>query len=293
MPAPRISIVTVSLNQVGRIRTTLDSVLEQRDEIQDGSDAIEYVVIDGGSTDGTRDIIASYADRLTYWVSEPDRGQSQALNKGFARTSGDVLGWLNADDLLLPGALARVREAFAQGDCDVLCGRCRYTYPDGRVHVERVAPRDIEMLSVYDPIHQPSCFWRRQWHERVGGLDENLHFGMDWDFFLRMARAGARFQTVDDVLSVYRMTGTNKTSIGGEARNRELYELLRRHNGQGAARILTELAFRLFWPLKRLRRRRPQWLCRPLSDSARTTALLLFGPLLGFDRVRRCTHPFC
>src|SRR5690554_3815006 len=105
---PTISIVTVCLNQADRIGEAMRSVLEQRDV------DVEYIVIDGGSTDGTAEVIARYAEqspgpgRVAYWVSEPDQGQSHALNKGFARATGEVVGWLNADDLLLPGALARV-----------------------------------------------------------------------------------------------------------------------------------------------------------------------------------------
>jgi len=281
-----ISIVTPCLNQVGTLERAIRSVLSQADG------AVEYIIIDGGSTDGTRAVIERYADQLSGWVSEPDRGQSHALNKGFARATGQVFAWLNADDELAPGALTVVRRYFARGDCDVLCGACRYVYPDGRQRVARVTAGDLNLLTVDDPIHQPSCFWRRDWHERVGGLDKRLHFGMDWDLWLRLQRAGARFVTTDEVLSVYHMTGANKTSVGGRRRNAELYELLKRYN-HGDWRLLTEIAYRLLWPLKRLRRGQPQWLCRPLSDLARTGLWVSLGPIFGFQRVRRCTHPFC
>ena len=282
---PQISIVTPSLNQASTIAAALDSVLSQ------AGPPVEYMVIDGGSTDGTREVIQRYADRLAYWVSEPDRGQSHALNKGFARARGDIVGWLNADDLLVPGALARVREVFAVGDCDAVCGACRYEYADGTGRVMGVTPQGLMMLPVYDPIQQPSCFWQRSLHERVAGLDERLAYGMDWDLWLRFRRAGARFKAIPDVLSVYRMTGTNKTCVGGETRNREMYELLRRHRGDGSV-VLTEMAYRVLWPLKRLRQRQPEWLCRPISNATRTTLLMALGPLFGFDRVRCCTHPF-
>ena len=284
----RISIVTVCLNQADTLEEAMRSVLDQ----PMGHHELEYIVVDGGSTDGTAGILRRQADRLAWWVSEPDRGQSHALNKGLARATGDVVGWLNADDRLCPGALARVADAFSAGDCQVVCGACRYLYPDRLPVIQGVTPRDLRLLDVYDPIHQPSCFWRRDWHERVGGLREDLHYGMDWDLWLRLERAGARFRILPDLLSEYRMTGVNKTSTGAERRNRELYELLCTYARNQSARCLTELAYRVLWPLKRLRRRGPAWWCRPVSDLCRTTALLGLGPLFGFDRVRRCTHPF-
>lgn len=285
MALPRISIVTVSLNQAGTIEAALRSVFAQ------GNDLAEYIVIDGGSSDGTREVIAEDADRLTYWVSEPDRGQSHALNKGFARASGDVLGWLNGDDVLLPGALRAVREEFARDDCDVLCGACRYEYPDGSAVVRGVSEGELRQLPIYDPIHQPSCFWRRELHERAGGLDENWHYGMDWELWMRFRRLGARFKVTDRVLSVYRVGQTNKTTVGGERRNREMFEILSRHNA-GDTLLLNRVGYRLLWPLKRMRSRRPAWLFRTVSDAARTTCLMALGPMFGFDRVRRCTHPF-
>jgi len=292
MSYPRISIVTPSLNQVDTIESAMRSVLGQNESLaRIGGWPVEYIVIDGGSTDGTCEVIANYRDQLAYGVSEVDRGQSHALNKGFAHATGDVVGWLNADDLLLPGALARVCEIFAQANCDVVCGSCQYVFADGRTEIRAVRPWQFEELFVCDPIHQPSSFWRRAWHEQVGGLDEQLHYGMDWDLWLKLVRGGASFELVDDLLSVYRITGLNKTSTGGDRRNREMYEILLRY-AEGDARLLTELAYRVLWPLKRIRRRVPEWFYRPLSDGALTMMLVGLGPMFGFRRVRRCTHPF-
>ncbi len=285
----KVSLVTVCLNQVDTLEAAMHSVLEQGLPPGDG---LEYIVVDGGSTDGSLEVIRRHAHRLAWWVSEPDRGQAHALNKGFARATGDVVGWLNADDLLLPGALAAVHTAFTGDDCDVLCGQCRYEFPDGRTRTLGVAPSHLDLLDVYDPIHQSSCFWRRDWHERVGGLTEHLQYGMDWDLWLRLRQAGARFRTTEALLSVYRMTGANKTATGADRRNRELYELLVRHNRDHASWLRTELAYRALWPLKQLRNRSPQWIYRPVSNAARTAALLALGPMLGFARVRCCTHPF-
>lgn len=285
MNEPRVSLVTPCYNSAATIERAIRSVLNQEDA------SVEYIIVDGGSSDGTVDVISRYADRLAYWVSEPDRGQTHAINKGFARATGQVLGWLNADDELEPGVLTVVKEFFRQDEGDVVCGACRYLEAEGREWVRLVTQRDLAVMNVNDPIHQPSCFWRRDLHDRVGGLDESLHYGMDWDLWLRFAQAGARFGTTDQVLSRYHMTGTNKTSVGGDERNRELYELTCRYN-KGASRLLAELAYRVMWPLKRARRREPQWFFRPCTDMIRTAFWVTLGPLYGFDHVRRCTHPY-
>ena len=285
MEEPRVSLVTPCYNSAATIERAMRSVLDQADA------GVEYIVVDGGSSDGTVDVICKYAGRLAYWVSEPDRGQAHAINKGFARATGQVLGWLNADDELEPGALATVREFFRRGGGDVVCGACRYLEPDGRERIRTVTPRDLAVMNVNDPIHQPSCLWRRDLHDRAGGLNESLKYGMDWELWLRFVRIGAKFGTTDQVLSRYHMTGTNKTSVGGEERNRELYELACRYN-KGGRRLLVELAYRVMWPLKRRRRREPRWLFRPCTDMMRTALLVALGPVYGFDHVRRCTHPY-
>jgi glycosyltransferase involved in cell wall biosynthesis len=281
-----VSIVTVCLNQAATLERAIRSVLDQ------AGPPVEYIIIDGGSTDGSREIIERYADRLDWWVSESDRGQSHALNKGFDRASGQIVGWLNADDELAPVAVQKVRERFAKTGYDLVCGACRYAYSDGRAEIRGVESIDLRQLTVWDPIHQPSCFWRRSLHETAGGLDESLHYGMDWDLWIRLQLAGARMLPVDDVLSTYHVSGENKTSIGGEERNREMYRILTRYN-HGAGRCLSAFGYRLGWPLKRLRRRHPEWLWRRVSDAARTTLWAALGPVFGFDRVRRSTHPYC
>lgn len=282
---PRISIVTVCLNQADSVARTLRSVLDQ------AYPALEYVVIDGGSRDGTVAIVDRYVDRLAGWVTEPDHGQSHALNKGFARTTGDILGWLNGDDWLLPGALETVGRFFRDHpDVDVVCGACRYVYDDGSHEDRRVDSAELAYLDVYDPIHQPSCFWRRALHDRVGPLNEDLRFGMDWDLFLRFARAGARFAAIPDVLSAYQFGRGNKTTTGGDMRNAEMYRILCTHPVR--APLLRHLAYHVMWPLKRLRRVPPRWLTVRVSNFLRTGLLLGLGPLFGFGAVRRATHPF-
>lgn len=183
LPRSRISIVTPSFNQVAFVEDTLRSVLDQ------GYPNKEYIVIDGSSTDGSVDVIRRYADRLTYWVSEKDRGQSHAINKGFAVATGDVLAWLNSDDTYLPGALATVAKCFAEHPgVDLVYGDYVYTDPAGKALMRRsvFGSMSYETLLYHDYLGQPAVFFRRSLLDRVGPVDESLYYHMDWDLFLRM-----------------------------------------------------------------------------------------------------------
>ena len=185
---PRITILTPSLNQARFLEKAILSVLEQ------GYPHLEYVVMDGGSTDGSVDIIRRYADRLTYWQSQPDGGQSAAINAGFARSSGEIMGWLNSDDRLAPGALQTVAAFFnAHPDSDWCAGTGTVVDARGRQLGDTIpAGLDFETLAQWFDhfICQPSVFWRRSLWDRVGPLDERLHLAMDLDLWLRFARSG-------------------------------------------------------------------------------------------------------
>jgi glycosyltransferase involved in cell wall biosynthesis len=196
---PRISIVTPSFNQGEFLEKAILSVLDQE------YPNLEYIVIDGGSTDSSLRIIQSYASRLHYWVSEPDRGQSHALNKGFAQATGEIFGWLNADDFLLPGALARVaRRAASFPDAVAWVGSCHRVDRSGTIR-KTIRPRGLEARKLADWSHegffyQPSCFFSAEVFRKVGGVSEDLHFAMDVDLWLRLAKAG-EFSSFDDVIS--------------------------------------------------------------------------------------------
>jgi glycosyltransferase involved in cell wall biosynthesis len=207
-PWPRISIVTACLDRERFLEATVRSVLLQ------GYPDVEYVIIDGGSKDRTIGVIEKYSRWLTYWVSEPDRGHGHALNKGFMQTHGDIVGWLNADDLFVPGAFARVTESASDlktsplliGDC--LC----LDEQDRRLRSYVGAPQtreDIVRCRVVLP--QPSIFFARHLFDRFGYLDESLDLSMDYEFFLRVASAHA-FRYIPHVLSIIRAHPENKTA---------------------------------------------------------------------------------
>jgi len=188
---PIISIVTPSYNQGSYLEETILSVLEQ------GYPALEFFIFDGGSTDGSLDIIQKHQDRLTFWESKPDRGQSHAINKGFRMASGEIVAWLNSDDLLAPGALKVVAQAWQQNPgVGLITGQTEIIDQAGKPtgNIFGSEPNVINsLLSSENPVSQPSTFFSTSALKEVGFLDETLHMSMDWDLWLRI---GARYPTL-------------------------------------------------------------------------------------------------
>ena len=225
---PLISVVTPSLNQGKYIRQTIDSVLSQ------SYPHIEYVVVDGGSTDETLDILKSYGDRFS-WVSEPDSGQSDAINKGLRMVRGEIVTWLNSDDLYQPDTLQRVAAFFAaHPDVGLVYGNGEILDEEGR----SVGPFvDIEPFNIWrllyflNHILQPAAFYRRSALEKAGLLDENLNWAMDWDLWIRLA-AQAEVRYLPETLAFSREYSRTKTASGGWKRIRELGTVPRRYTGR-------------------------------------------------------------
>ena len=221
-------MVTPSLNQGRFIRHAIDSVLAQ------GYPRLELVVMDGGSGDETLDVLAAYGERIT-WYSEPDEGQSDAINKGFARSRGEILAWLNADDAYFPGAIERgVEELERHPEAGLVYGRGKILDEAGGETgpFAGIEPFNLwRLLHGLDYILQPATFFRRSAFEASGGLDRDLHYAMDWDLWIRLAGL-AEVRFVDRVLAGSREYGDTKTATGGWPRIRELGRLVRRHTGR-------------------------------------------------------------
>lgn len=209
---PRISVVMPSFNQAMYLEQAIRGVLAQR------YPNLQFGVIDGGSTDGSLDILACYRRELDFVIVEPDRGQSEAINKGLRRADGEVVGWLCSDDLLLPGSLERIGRAFAQDpDRPWAAGGCVLIDAHGRpIGRQPVAGRfNLPGILLRRPgefsLPQPGVYWRRSLMERAGLLDESLHYAMDFDLWCRFAALGARLHPIAHDLAAYRIHPASKT----------------------------------------------------------------------------------
>lgn len=205
---PRISVITPSFNQAAFLERTLVSVLDQN------YPNLEYIVIDGGSTDGSIEILKKYEHKLAYWVSEKDRGQSHALNKGFERATGEIIGWLNSDDLYCRGSLQHVGEWFlAHPQDEAHYGGLYLVDENDRItDAHWAAEPDVRYTYfVGMDVHQQSLFWRRELMERVGMIDESFRFSMDLDFVLRLMLHG-RVSRTTRYLGKFREHDAAKTS---------------------------------------------------------------------------------
>ena len=225
-PLPRITVVTPSFNQAPFLRETIESVLGQ------GYPDLEYIIMDGGSTDGSAAIIEEYAPRLAHWQSARDGGQAAAINAGFARASGSILAWLNSDDYYLPGSLRAIAELLDPAKPGLLLGNCIHLREgESRLRGSDVPLRHKQMrLATTDYIIQPSSFWTRATWDRVGALDEKLQFTFDWDWFIRCAEAGVEVATTPRYLAAYRIHAAHKSGSGGEKRDEEIRAIYTRHS---------------------------------------------------------------
>ncbi|HUM49425.1 MAG TPA: glycosyltransferase family 2 protein, partial [Anaerolineaceae bacterium] len=204
---PKVSIVTPSFNQAPFLEQTLRSVLEQ------DYPNLEYIVIDGGSTDGSCEIIQKYADRLAYWQSQPDHGQTDAINQGFAHATGEILAWLNSDDLLLPGAVsAAVRALDEHPQAAMVYGDALLINAEGKtIGKFPAAQTDYRKLRRgYVHIPQQASFFRAELWHKVAPLDVSFYFAMDYDLWVRLA-ALAPLVYIPQFWAAFRLHGEGKS----------------------------------------------------------------------------------
>ncbi len=253
---PKVSIIMPSFNQVQFIERSLLSVLNQNYA------NIELIVVDGGSTDGTVEVIKKYASHIHYWISESDKGQSDALNKGFGKATGEVVGWLNSDDLYLPGAIASAVEEFeANREVTVVFGDWWTIDSEDNV-IEELPAFDFNLEHfVYEGFTHNSqgMFWKRSAHERFGQFDVELHRTMDYDLIVRLgvSEGERKFHRVSAPFACFRRYEGQKTSGQDSVVNREHRRIAKRSGfsdkflPSGRRKRLIYRVRRAYWYAKR------------------------------------------
>jgi glycosyltransferase involved in cell wall biosynthesis len=217
---PKLSIITPSFNQAQYLEQTILSVLQQNYE------ALEFIIIDGDSTDGSVEVIRGYENQLAFWVSEKDRGQAHALNKGLERATGEIVAYLNSDDLYLPGAFAAVVDYFQKHpDSKWLCGD---TVMFGEDREDVVISADVpksaaHVLSWAYTAPQPGMFWKRDL--LAGGFDDRWRYCFDHELYVRLLLAGYKCEHLPVTLAAYRLHPTSKTVAEGDLFDREFDEI--------------------------------------------------------------------
>ena len=262
MPHPTLTIVTPSYNQRTFVREAIESVLSQ-----EGDFAIQYLVMDGGSTDGSVEVIAEAADCVAAgrwpircagvsmdWVSRRDGGQSAAINQALKRASGEIIGWINSDDAYAPGAFARVVAAFgAHADADFIYGDGEVIDEHGNLQWKWLSrPYDLRVLTSYhflwndftNYLMQQSTFWRRSVMQGIGYLDESLHFGMDIEYWIRAGARGLTLRHIAQPLGRFRLIAGTKSLSSLTAFWPDYLEIFRRY--RGAREMVPFFAFYYF-----------------------------------------------
>ncbi|MCA9951636.1 MAG: glycosyltransferase [Anaerolineales bacterium] len=224
---PKISVVTPSYNQGQFIEETIRSVLIQ------GYSNLEYIIIDGGSTDNTLEVIQKYAPWLTYWISEADEGQADAISKGFQQATGEILAWQNSDDFYEPGAFKHVAQfftanpdlVFVNGDVNLVDLNSQFKRRIFAMHPSRFFAANCGQHGW----PQPGCFWRKSAYEQIGGIDPTLQFCMDKDLFIRLVSVGNGRRVSGPPLANFRVHEQAKTTTLAHVAQRETESIIKKY----------------------------------------------------------------
>lgn len=247
---PLISVVLPSLNQGCFLEQTITSVIGQSYK------NIQLIVMDGGSIDDSVEIIKKYEKHIDYWVSEPDGGQANAINKGFKIARGDILAWLNSDDMYMPCTLENVVNILGKnvGKPSLLYGGCLHFYEERPTAYGSIPPSfDNVSLTYGDYIDQPSSFWTMELWNLTGRLDENYCYAFDWDWFIRASQV-CDFIPTKQYLSLYRHHQNHKTGTGGEKRALEILDIVEKYASEDWIDAYNGLVGKV-WTLKKWRNR--------------------------------------
>ena len=204
---PKISIITPSFNQGKYLERTIQSVLNQ------GYENLEYIIVDGGSTDGSIELIKKYQENIAYWISEKDEGQSEAINKGLRVATGDLVAWQNSDDIYFPGAFDEVAKSYRNSkEVDLFIGNMNLINEDDQIiqELKYVEPTYKSLIAEGMVLTNQAAFWRRNIHNKIGYLNESLHYGFDYEWFLRVLNFGNAIH-INKTLGGLRMHNETKT----------------------------------------------------------------------------------
>lgn len=251
---PLVSVITPSFNQEKYLSKTIQSVLTQDYPF------IEYIVIDGGSSDNSAQIIEGVQNRLAYWVSEKDKGQTDAINKGFAKATGEIIAWLNSDDTYEPGAISAMVETFKKNqDCGFIYGDCNFINAEGAIIGKFNAKQtDLKRLRAgYVHIPQQAFFFRGELWQRVAPLDDSIYFAMDYDLWLRLAELAPLRYIPGRPWANFRLHEDAKTIAADDRCWQDMLKIHRRNGGsQVSLLMLKYLVRKVLAPVVRYRRRK-------------------------------------
>jgi glycosyltransferase involved in cell wall biosynthesis len=290
---PRITVVTPSYNQMSFLEETIRSVLLQN------YPNLEYIVIDGGSSDQSVEIIQKYEKYLAYWVSEPDRGQADAINKGLQRATGEIVGWLNSDDILFPLALQRIGSVFANDPTVQMTYGFRKTIDSrGRVLTRNVGWLPDKFVLRHDfLIPQESVYWRRTISDQRGLLDTDFRFAFDYEYWHRLMAAGYEYRLLPHFIGGFRLHAHSKSQTMQDVRDQEVRMIIEKYLGEScsAEQLISQLGnhrLRVRRLLKELGHKplldaewASEWTLRVLSTP------FLAAPILLLHRLFRAIRP--